>query len=163
MVSSAGTYLFAFRAICIGCTPGTSPIDPSKSAQLESEYQQFQEALTQFDNVLNRITTLASHWRVGINPKDQPGPTDPAEAMALYGELNSRLASLCEEPARPVSSTMRLTRPARVLVLLLTVVNSQAAPSSAFSRPPPYANSKQAFVHRSSTTRPLVQTGPTSL
>ncbi len=96
-----GQFAFAFQAICLGCKPGTSPIDPNKGAQLDSEYREFQQSLTQFEVVSKRINDLAAEMRFGVTPKNQPSINDVPEAMALYSDLNSRLEPLCPEAARP--------------------------------------------------------------
>ena len=94
------TYGFAFRAFCVGCVAGTSPIDPNKGAQLESEYREFQQSLTQFDTVSKRINDLAAQIRVGVTPKNQPTLNDPQAAMGLYSDLNQRFATLCPDAAK---------------------------------------------------------------
>ena len=93
-----GTYGFAFQSICLGCTPGTSPIDTKKSAQLEGEYRDFKESLTQFDTVSRHINDIAARIRVGVTLKNQPTVSDPPEAMALFSDLNQRFAEFCVEP-----------------------------------------------------------------
>ena len=101
MQTKDGLYAFTFQAICKGCTPGTSPIDPSKGAQLESEYREFQQSLIQFEVVSKRINDLASQMPFALTPKNQPSVEDVPAAMALYSDLNHRLAPLCPEAARP--------------------------------------------------------------
>jgi len=95
-----GTYGFAFRAICSGCIPGTSPIDLNKGTQLEAEYREFQQSLTQFDSVSKRINDLAAQLRIGVTPKNQPTVKDPRAAMGLYSDLNGRVAAFCPDPAK---------------------------------------------------------------
>jgi TonB family protein len=103
--TQTGTYRFAFQAACIGCTPGSSPIDLGKRPQLEAEYREFQQSLTDFDTVYRRINGLASNWRFGVTPKNQPTLSDPPEAMGLYSELNHKFAGFCLEPARSCVQT----------------------------------------------------------
>jgi TonB family protein len=95
-----GAYGFTFRAMCIGCTLGTGPLDTNKAAQLEGEYRDLEESLTQFGTVSKRINELAAQIRLGITPKNQPTLKDPPEAMGLYSDLNQRFAELCPEPAK---------------------------------------------------------------
>jgi TonB family protein len=95
-----GAYGFTFQAMCIGCTLGTPPLDTKKTAQLEGEYRDFENSLTQFGTVFERINELASQIRFGITPKNQPTLKDPPEAMGLYSDLNQRFAELCPEAAK---------------------------------------------------------------
>jgi hypothetical protein len=76
------------------------PLDAKKKAQLEGEYRDFKDSLTQFDIVSKRINELAAQIRIGITPKNQPSLKDPPEAMGLYSDVNQRFAELCPEPAK---------------------------------------------------------------
>jgi len=103
--TNAGIFVLALQPICLGCTPGAPGLDPSKASQLEAEYTEIQSSLKNFDAVSKRIRDLADHVRFGVTPKDQPGTTDVPEAMALYSDLNHRLAPLCPEAARACVET----------------------------------------------------------
>jgi TonB family protein len=98
--TKAGMFFLSLRPICSGCTPGGPALDPNKAAQLEAEYMEIQSSLKNFDVVSKRIRDLADHMRFGVTPNDQPTTTDLPEAMALYSDLNHRLAPLCPEAAR---------------------------------------------------------------
>ena len=100
MQTKAGMFILALQPICLGCTPGGPALDPNKAAQLEAEYTEIQSSLTNFATVSKRINDLAAQMRFGVTPKDQPATTDVPEAMALYSDLNHRLAPLCPEAAR---------------------------------------------------------------
>ncbi len=95
-----GAFAFAFRSLCLGCASGAVRYDTKKMAQLNAEFREFEDSLTQFNFVSSHIHDLASNMRVGVTPKDQPSVKDPPEAMRLYGELNGRFAALCPEPAK---------------------------------------------------------------
>ena len=95
-----GAYGFTFQARCLGCSRDMPPLDTKKKAQLEGEYRDFGDSLTQFDIVSKRINELAAQIRIGITPKNQPTLKDPPEAMGLYSDVNQRFAELCPEPAK---------------------------------------------------------------
>jgi hypothetical protein len=95
-----GAYGFTFQPMCIGCTLGTPPLDTKKTTQLEGEYRDFEDSLTQFGTVSKRINELAAQIRFGVTPKNQPTLKDPPEAMGLYSDVNQRFAELCPDPAK---------------------------------------------------------------
>ncbi len=93
-------FVFSFRTVCDGCTPGTPLLDPSKGAQLDAEFSAFGDSLKQFETVYKSINDLAEKTRVGVTPTNQPTQKDMPEAMGLYSELNYRFAEKCAEPAK---------------------------------------------------------------
>ncbi len=98
--TSAGTWGFAFRPICIDCQPGNVPPDPSRQQQFAAEYREFQESLVDFKKVESHLQELAANLRIGVTPSNQPNLQDPPEAMALYSDLNTRLSPYCSDSAR---------------------------------------------------------------
>jgi len=93
-------FVFSFRTVCEGCTPGTPLLDPNKAAQLDAEFSTFGDSLKQFETVSKRINDLAAQTRVGVMPSNQPTQKDIPEAMGLYSELNYGFAEKCIEPAK---------------------------------------------------------------
>ena len=93
-------FKFGFPNLCPACADGTTVPPVANPAQLETEFALVNDSFKHFDSTLKHIQDLAASLRVEINPANQPGPTDPHEAMGLYAALNDRLAPLCPAPAR---------------------------------------------------------------
>ncbi|MBB5059956.1 TonB family protein [Granulicella aggregans] len=100
MESALGTLVLKLRPVCEGCTPGAPSADPARQAQVDGEYAELKESLTDYAALAKRVKERAAFLEVAIAPKTEPGMEDVAEAMGLYAAMNERVAPMCGETAR---------------------------------------------------------------
>jgi TonB family protein len=95
------TIQFSFLNTCVGNCPTVRGLpNLNKTSQLDQEFKNVSDSLTQFNATYKRFHEQALNLRVAVDSANQPTLEDVKPSMMLYSALNKGLADACAEPAK---------------------------------------------------------------